>query len=724
MERMHSKKARAQGAWMARWRWGALLVLAGSCTTPDEPSREGVVGIAVCEAPSSPQAVARAPREVFEQATSDMDVPTAAVQSGDDESGSWRTWWAANEDAYANLKAKVHSGAVATGADTFFLGKGVGGGGAPVGPGAPSGPGVSKRSGATSGNRVAGATAALSGGSRPSPRSQPSVGSSTFHGGQRVGPDRSRPSRLEDCLRRPAESPAGMYFRFWGDNAFELAELDALSTFSVDVDTASYALARRYLSSGLVPERAQIRTEEFLNYFRPDVPSPEVETFAVRTELAPSRFAGSEDHRMLRIGIRGREVPCAGRQALSLTLVIDTSGSMSSGGRLDLVKYAVGLLLYELDERDEVAIVAYSNTARVVLPSTSALHRSRIEAALDSLSPSGGTNAEAGLRLGYEIAAARIRANQVSRVVFLSDGVANIGARYHDSIRSRVAHYREEGVLLNTIGVGMGNHNDAFLEQLADGGDGVCDYVDTRRAARRALVERFVGAFEPVARDVKVQVEFDPLQVHRYRLLGYENRAIADSDFRNDAVDAGEVGSGHQVVALYELQLGSRVSGDRPLATVRLRWKDPVLGADAAEPAQERVHFVFGSSARAAFDDATAGYRRSVIVAQFAELLRRSTHARGDSLTDLLRCAERLAPELSDPDFNEFVAMVRIAERMGLDPVEGTALEQRLDEYRRIQVLRSELDDLNRDLDPSVLRGLERRALALEAELSALIEGR
>ena len=474
-------------------------------------------------------------------------------------------------------------------------------------------------------------------------------------------------SLLESCRPMPGEAPAGMFFRFWGDNAFTQAALDAQSTFGVDVDTASYTLARRYLAEGNLPEKAQIRTEEFVNYFKPDVEAPTEGVFRVQTEIAPSRFGGTDEKWMLRVTVRGKEVAKEERQPLNLTFVVDVSGSMNTNNRLETVKHGLRLLTAQLDGNDSVALVAYSREARIVLPMTSAANRALIEEAIHGLEAGGGTNAESGLKMGYQAAAADISAGRHHRVVMLSDGVANIGQTDQDRINADVKEQRDLGIYLNTIGVGMGNHNDNFLEQLANKGDGICNYIDNDREARRALVENFTGAFEPIARDVKIQVEFDSNVVRRYRQLGYENRAIADADFRNDAVDAGEVGAGHQVTALYELELepnAKLVKG--ALAQVRLRWKEPTdADRDLAEDVATEREWATTLNSAVSWEGASYGFRRAACVAQFAELLRRSQHAREDSLDELIAEAERLEREHlagrpgADDDFIEFIAMMK-----------------------------------------------------------------
>jgi Ca-activated chloride channel family protein len=533
-----------------------------------------------------------------------------------------------------------------------------------------------------------------------------------------------------ECRRRPSESPRDMFFRFYGDNAFVPTRQDRLSTFAADVDTASYALARRYLEEGQLPTRAQIRTEEFVNYAKPDLPAPTEGVLAIHTELAPSLFGGKEGRLMLRVGIRGQEVSASERKPLSLTFAIDVSGSMKEGQRLELVKHAIRLLVGQLHEGDKVGLVAYSREARMVLPMTDASERGLIESALHPLSPNGGTNAEAGLKMAYELALTSLDPAAHSRVILLSDGVANIGTTDQDRINQDVTRHREAGIYLNTIGVGMNNHNDVFLEQLANKGDGICDYVDDEAAARRAIVERFTGALIPIAGDVKIQLEFDPAQVHSYRLLGYENRAVADADFRNDAVDAGEIGAGHQVVALYELDMVVGEStdilkvGDDPLATVRLRWKAPK--AARQHPLEVEVTEISATvdmeGAHQSFAEASAGYRRSILTAQLAEFLRRSSHAREDSFRVLDDQTARLAREEGDEDSHELANLVKRTMALGLplQLLDRTGVDLALDEYQRYLYMRAQLDDLERAQDrrnDRELKDFDRRNDALEKRL-------
>jgi len=523
------------------------------------------------------------------------------------------------------------------------------------------------------------------------------------------------------CLPRPNERPRDMFFRFWGDNPFELAALDKLSTFSADVDTASYALARRYLVDGHLPTKEQIRTEEFVNYFKGDVQPPSEGTFRVAMELAPSLFGDSEyygdtsDKWMLRVALRGREVSKRERMPVALTFVVDVSGSMREENRLELVKHALRQLANQLDARDTISLVKFSNDAALILPPTSARNRDLIESAIYPLQPEGSTNTEAGLRMGYAQAAAGLTQGSNNRVVLLTDGVANVGITDPNALVAMVESSRKQGVMLNTVGVGMDNHNDNLLEQLADKGDGLCNYVDDEAEVRRALVDNFTGAFEAIARDVKLQVEFDPAQVERYRLLGYENRAIADADFRNAKIDAAEMGAGHQVVALYEI-VRRNGSTDGPLATARVRWKAPyaqgVANAESNESENEMAAQMFAKQATGGFAQTSDGYRRSVLVGQFAEFLRRSVHARNDSLDRLIAESQALAGRLHDAEFDEFVSMVQRSRELVLAELRRRDwFDDCSDLMRHNRFLCEQLGELRHRI------GDERRAEELEAQM-------
>ena len=483
---------------------------------------------------------------------------------------------------------------------------------------------------------------------------------------------------IQRYTRQPNEKPSMMYFRFWGDNGFEFPSQDRVSTFAADVDTASYTLARKYIQEGYLPERAQIRTEEFVNYFTPDVAAPtDGRVFNITHELAPSLFGPKsatqtqgevnldEQRWTLRVGVRGKEISKEERDPLALTFVIDVSGSMDTNNRIELVKHSLRLLVGELHASDQIAIVTFAQDAKRVLTMQPVNNVAAIEKALYGIKTGGGTNAEGGLMKGYEEAVLGYAEGAVNRVVFLSDGVGNIGETNEQKLLAEVKRAREKGIYLNTIGVGMGNHNDRFLEQLANGGDGICNFIDGPEEAERALVTNFTGAMQPIARDVKLQVDFDPDQVLAYRLLGYENRAIADADFRNDKVDAGEIGSGHQVVALYELVLKNvDTTGERPLATTRLRYKKPYgeLETGEQDKATEIEVAASWSQASGTFEGASLAFQKSALAAEFAEMLRRSSHAREDSVSLLRLKLEELDRASNDAEVTELAALVQLAQ--------------------------------------------------------------
>ena len=367
-----------------------------------------------------------------------------------------------------------------------------------------------------------------------------------------------------------------VYFKDSGTNPFIDTEDDAFSTFGMDVDTASYAVMRRYLRDGYLPPSEAIRVEEFVNALDYNYTPPTDEAFAIHLEGAPSKFGEGKRLQLLRIGIQGRLISDTDRKDAILTFVIDVSGSMRRENRLGLVKQALKLLLEQLRPSDKVGIVVYGSNARVVLPHTSIVNREHILTAIRALTPEGATNAEAGLWMGYKLATQNAKTDYINRVILCSDGVANVGQTGPDAILKEIRTHVKEGVTLTTVGFGMGNYNDVLMEQLANNGNGSYAYVDTLSEAKRIFVENLTGTLQVIAKDAKIQVEFNPETVSRFRLLGYENRRLAHEDFRNDTVDAGEVGAGHSVTAFYEIKLHKNTVGK--LATVSIRHEDPDTG--------------------------------------------------------------------------------------------------------------------------------------------------
>ncbi len=451
----------------------------------------------------------------------------------------------------------------------------------------------------------------------------------------------------------PYVTPNTESYTHYGVNPMTLASRDHLSTFSVDVDTASYSIARRKLRSGVLPPTASVRVEEFVNsqdygYTPPTDEAP----FAVYLEAAPNPFL--DGHHVLRVGVKGKEIDDEERNPVHLTFLVDVSGSMSSSDKLGLAKQSLHELVENLEPQDTVALATYAgHVARVLdpMPVTSTNAR-QIHQAIEMLESGGGTGMSSGVDLAYQMASAGFVKGEENRVIVLSDGDANIGPASHTAILQQIKGYAESGITLSTIGLGMGNYKDVMMEQLANNGDGNYFYIDSIKEAQKVFGEDLSGTLQVIAKDVKIQVDFNPEAVHSYRLIGYENRDIADKDFRNDRVDAGEIGAGHSVTALYDIILAD--SGESELATVRLRNKRP--GADSAAVEwntpfpTELLHASFAGSR----DDFQIAYG----AASFADLLRGSPY--GAELTyselyDLVARASRRGHE-EDQELLELIA--------------------------------------------------------------------
>jgi Ca-activated chloride channel family protein len=468
----------------------------------------------------------------------------------------------------------------------------------------------------------------------------------------------------------PNDGPYGdVFYREYGVNPFVDTDDDPLSTFGLDVDTGSYTIARRYIEDGYLPPREAIRVEEMINYFDYDDAAPKKGDFAVHAELAPTPFTTNERYRLVRFGIRGREISEEQRKPATLIFVVDVSGSMDRGSRLGLVKASLTLLLSQLREDDLIGLVIYGSWGEVLLDPTS--DHDAILSAIGRLRAGGSTNAEEGLTLAYELASRHYREGAINRIILCSDGVANVGATGPDSILARVRTEAERGIELTTVGFGMGNYNDLLMEQLANKGDGNYAYVDDPREAERVFVENLTGTLQTIAADAKVQVEFNPEVVTRYRLLGYENRDIADERFRDDTVDAGEIGAGHSVTALYEVKLATEVGSTRPrrapLATLHLRYRSKESGRVI-----ETEHALRERDGVEKWKNAPAGLKLAATVAELGELLKGSYWAKDGSFHELLAVAQEISPELAgNEEAAELVGLIaraaRLAEQSGRD---------------------------------------------------------
>jgi Ca-activated chloride channel family protein len=464
---------------------------------------------------------------------------------------------------------------------------------------------------------------------------------------------RPNPPPMPDAMH-PVVTEGG--YTDYGVNAFVTAGEDNLSTFAIDVDTASYTMARKSLSGGYLPASGAVRVEEFVNYFPYEYDRPRAqEPFTVDFEATPSPW--DEQLTLLRVGVQGKTVTYEERKPVHLTFLVDVSGSMRSADKLGLVKTSLMMLTEELEDGDTVAIATYAGATKVVLPPTPISEKNKIIRSLSGLNAGGSTAMNSGIQLAYNLADKTYKPGSVNRVLVCSDGDANVGQVAVASMSAGIRGYAEKGITLTTLGFGNGNYKDTRMEQLANQGDGNYFYIDTDREARRVLVDKLAGTLEVIAKDVKIQVDFDPDAVLAYRLVGYENRDVADRDFRNDKVDAGEIGAGHQVTALYEVQMHPKAKGD--VATVRVRHKAP--GPDA--PAAEGSWTLSMHSVRSSFAEGSRGFRIAASAGYFAEILRGSPHVREISLSqvaELARKAER--PEYGED--RELVQLIETASRL------------------------------------------------------------
>jgi Ca-activated chloride channel family protein len=441
-------------------------------------------------------------------------------------------------------------------------------------------------------------------------------------------------------------------FQDYGVRPFVSTANDPLSTFALDVDTASYSVAQRWVEAGEVPPADSVRVEEYVNSFDYDYRPPS-DGLSVVADAGPSPY--DPGNVIVRLGVQAEEVSNGERPPASLTFVVDTSGSMDRQDRLALVKTSLQRLVVELDSDDVVAIVTYSDNADVILPPTSVADAEVILDAIEDLRTDGSTNLEAGLQRGYDLANESFREGGINRVILASDGVANVGLTDPDGLVGLIRDDADRGIQLVTVGVGMGNFNDVTMEQLANDGDGFYAYVNDQSEAERLFSDDLVSTLLTVAIDGKIQVEFDPTTVEQYRLIGFENRAVLDDDFRNDAVDAGELGAGHQVTALYELTLQSGVSANDRIGTAQLRWEDP----DSRQVIETRLELsgaILTDSWSATADD----FKLAVTVAAFAEVLRGSPHTGDVGLQQISEEAANLSPGSgSIEEFTNLVNAVR-----------------------------------------------------------------
>ncbi|MCG5219811.1 YfbK domain-containing protein [Streptosporangium soli] len=431
-----------------------------------------------------------------------------------------------------------------------------------------------------------------------------------------------------------------------------------LSTFALDVDTASYGYARSAINEGRLPEPDRVRPEEFVNSFRQDYAEPEDDGFAVHVDGARTAENGTA---LLRVGLQTRRVAATARRSANLTFVVDVSGSMAEPGRLDLVRDALHTLVDQLAPGDQVSIVSFSDEARLVAPMTPATSRAALHEAIDSLSVEQSTNLSAGLVAGYQEAAKSYRRIATNRVILLSDGLANTGETNWQAILDQVSEHAAKQITLLCVGVGR-EYGDELMEQLADNGDGAAVYVSSQDEARKVFVDQLATTLDLRARDAKAQVAFNPAAVESYGLIGYENRALAAEDFRDDSQDGGEIGPGHSVTALYRVRLRAGATGQLAMATVR--WQDP----DSRSPAEASEAVEVKDLSADLWRESPARLQIDAVAADFAEHLRGGPRQDGvaaasvsapTALADLADHASRLAEGTEDPAVTELAALIR-----------------------------------------------------------------
>jgi Ca-activated chloride channel family protein len=445
-----------------------------------------------------------------------------------------------------------------------------------------------------------------------------------------------------------ATDTSGESYQDYGENDFVDTATENTSTFGADVDTASYTIMRRDILAGRLPAKDSVRVEEYVNYFRLDDAAPTEGPFSLSLEMAPS-FFGEDGQKLLRIGIKGKEIPIEERDPANLVFLVDVSGSMHDWNKLPLVQWSLKQLVQKLAPTDTLGIAVYASAQGAVMQPTPVQNKGKVLEAIDAMQASGSTNGEGGIRLAYQMAESAFRPGGTNRVVICTDGDFNVGLT-GNALVALIEEYRSKGIFLTMLGFGQGNLNDATMEQLADKGNGNYAYIDSQNEALRVLGENLVSTLQVIAKDVKIQVEFDAESVSRYRLVGYENRVMSNTDFDDDMKDSGDLGAGHQVTAFYEIETVGQVSQGRA-ATVRIRYKEP-----AGESSELIERDFLLEDAVPSFDQATQAFRFAAAVTEYAEILRSSKHSTGARFDDILSIAQETSGGMGDrEEFRELV---------------------------------------------------------------------
>ena len=452
-----------------------------------------------------------------------------------------------------------------------------------------------------------------------------------------------------------------------------------VSTFSIDVDTASYSNVRRLLNQGALPQHDAVRVEELINYFSYDYASQDFDakqSFSIYSEVGPSPF--NNDKQLVHIGIQGKDILKAERPASNLVFLIDVSGSMNRANKIGLLKNALKMLTKQLNDQDKVAIVVYAGAAGTVLEPTSGDNNQAIVDALSKLSAGGSTNGGAGIEAAYALARASFIKGGINRVILATDGDFNVGTTNQQVLKQLIEKQRKSGIALSVLGFGSGNYNDALMQELAQNGDGNAYYIDTLNEARKVLVEELSSTLMIIAKDVKIQIEFNPELVSEYRLIGYETRALKRQDFNNDKVDAGDIGAGHTVTALYEISLvGSKNQALDPLrysstkaknsidkktgelAYLRLRYKKP--GEDKSQLIEQAIKL---SDLKTIIESTSDNFKFSAAVAGFGQLLTGGENLTIMDIDQVISLAQQSKGDDQHGYRGEFINMVKLADAL------------------------------------------------------------
>ncbi|MFL6798329.1 MAG: von Willebrand factor type A domain-containing protein [Xanthobacteraceae bacterium] len=474
----------------------------------------------------------------------------------------------------------------------------------------------------------------------------------------------------------PSEPTGRDQFAAAAENRFRTASEAPVSTFSIDVDTASYAFVRASLNRNVLPQPAAVRVEEMINYFPYAYPAPASATEPFRTTVSVFPSPWAQGRKIIQIGIKGYAVQANTRPHANLVFLIDTSGSMNAPNRLPLVKQSLAMLVSQLGTDDHVAIVTYAGEAGTALEPTPASDKAKILGVIERLEAAGSTAGAEGIRQAYALIEQNFDARGVNRVILATDGDFNVGITDRNELKGFIERQRSKGIFLSVLGFGMGNYNDALMQTLAQNGNGTAAYIDTLNEARKVMVDEATSTLIPIAKDVKIQVEFNPATVAEYRLIGYETRLLNRDDFTNDKVDAGDVGSGQSVTALYEIVPvnGPRLMGD-------LRYGNPPGATPAPVPASDgeyafvKIRYklpksdvsglistpVDRSAELATFDNASVDARFATAVASFGELLRGGRYLGSFAYDDVLRIATAARGDDAYGYRSEFLQLVRAA---------------------------------------------------------------